>query len=721
MKKSFHSVLSLFATGLILLCLISCDNMAKETILSSIYISQMPSKVYYAYDDPLDLTGLEVTACYSNGSERVVDGWTSLPKPWTKLKASGTVTVTITYEGKITDFTITVVAEGENIPEQPKESIYTSGSEAPGVISKLNKAGDNIIHVVGNVTSDNFASINEALKAVTVGVTLDFSEATFATIPENAFKDCKMLWGIVIPAGVGTIGNFAFNGCVGLKTLTIEDGDEPLVLGYKLKYKQYYNDGAGLFHDCPLESLYLGRNIEYINYSDKSSNAPFKDYGYSAFAYIKSTLSVEIGPKVKSVQIYSFYGCEGLSKVTMSNSGLISSIESFAFCSCTNLVEINIPSTVSKIGSNAFNGCKKLKSIVIPSSVTSIENYAFNGCSGLNILTIEDGDEPLLLGYNLLYKQYYNDGKGLFRDCLLKSIYLGRNIEYADYSDKSTDAPFRDYGYSAFANTTPLSVEIGPKVINIQPYSFYGCEGLSTVTINNSAKIKSIGHNAFHDCTNLTEINIPSNVTTIEYSAFQNCTSLTNINIPSSVTKIESSVFNGCKVLKEIVIPSSVTSIGNYTFNECTGLKKLTLEDGDEPLTLGYNLLYKQYYNDGEGLFRDCRLESLYLGRNIEYADYNDKEGGASFKTYGYSAFTDIQTLTTVTINVPEGVTSFLIGKYAFKGCTGITSATFTPSTNWYNSSSSSMSGGTAVSVSDENEAVNVLKSMGENYLYWKK
>ena len=193
----------------------------------------------------------------------------------------------------------------------------------------------------------------------------------------------------------------------------------------------------------------------------------------------------------------------------------------------------------------------------------------------------------------------------------------------------------------------------------------------------------------------------------------------TTISLPN-ITKIGDYAFCLCENLREITIPACVTSIGNYAFIGCKRLESLIFEDGEKTLTLGYNT-YNTNSSKSKGLFRDCPLETIYLGRNIEYESYNDKSSEAAFYAYGYSAFANIPTLNTVTINVPEGVTSFLVGKYAFRGCSGITSATFTPSTDWYNSSSASMSGGTAVEVSDSSGAASVLKSMGENYLYWKE
>ena len=78
--------------------------------------------------------------------------------------------------------------------------------------------------------------------------------------------------------------------------------------------------------------------------------------------------------------------------------------------------------------------------------------------------------------------------------------------------------------------------------------------------------VTSIGLNAFYGCTGLTSITIPNSVTSIEDWAFEECTRLTSIEIPNSVTSIGKSAFFGCTGLISITIPSSVTSIGNNAF-----------------------------------------------------------------------------------------------------------------------------------------------------------
>ena len=83
---------------------------------------------------------------------------------------------------------------------------------------------------------------------------------------------------------------------------------------------------------------------------------------------------------------YAFYGCSGLTSLTIPSS--VTSIGNEAFHGCCGLTSLVIPSGVTSIGDEAFHGCCGLTSLVIPSGVTSIGDEAFYGCSGLINLTI---------------------------------------------------------------------------------------------------------------------------------------------------------------------------------------------------------------------------------------------------------------------------------------------------------------------------------------------
>ena len=78
---------------------------------------------------------------------------------------------------------------------------------------------------------------------------------------------------------------------------------------------------------------------------------------------------------------YAFYGCSGLTSLTLPSS--VTEIGEHAFLNCRGLTNFTIPSGVTSIGTSAFFCCYGLISLTIPSSVTSIGGFAFNDCSGL--------------------------------------------------------------------------------------------------------------------------------------------------------------------------------------------------------------------------------------------------------------------------------------------------------------------------------------------------
>lgn len=71
--------------------------------------------------------------------------------------------------------------------------------------------------------------------------------------------------------------------------------------------------------------------------------------------------------------------------------------------------------------------------------------------------------------------------------------------------------------------------------------------------------------------TNPYAVEIGTDVTSIGEAAFYGCSGLTNVTIPNSVTTIDNDAFHYCG-MANLTIPNSVTSIGLYVFQGYTGV-----------------------------------------------------------------------------------------------------------------------------------------------------
>ena len=121
-----------------------------EVTLESITVSG-PTKTQYEIGDELDLTGLVVTAHYSDGSEAAVEDY---EVSGFDSSTAGEKTITVTYQGKTETFTVTV-KEAEK-PVVTLESITVSGP------TKTEYEIDDELDLTGLVVTAHYSDGSEA-------------------------------------------------------------------------------------------------------------------------------------------------------------------------------------------------------------------------------------------------------------------------------------------------------------------------------------------------------------------------------------------------------------------------------------------------------------------------------------------------------------------------------------------------------------------------------
>ena len=248
------------------------------------------------------------------------------------------------------------------VTASPNDNKYSGDIIIPSEINI-----DGLVFNVVEIEQEAFINCTD-LQTITIGSKVE-------TIGASAFNNCSNLKTISIGPNVETISEDAFRGCIGLTVLSFEDSTNSLYI-HPQTYKDEGGVGRGAFYDCPLDSVYFGRVIEF-DLGVNGASAPFYN--------VLSLRSVKFGNCIETIKSSLLSWCPGVKNVDLGNNVKI--IGGGAFTSIA-AVEIILPESIDSIGPGAFYQCKYLKNVIsLRKDPQPIHDTAFEYTGSKNYIT----------------------------------------------------------------------------------------------------------------------------------------------------------------------------------------------------------------------------------------------------------------------------------------------------------------------------------------------
>ena len=270
---------------------------------------------------------------------------------------------------------------------------------------------------------------------------------TINQIKDFAFVGCRDITSFTLSEYVNSIGQDAFEGCTGLTEVRYQSLDQMKSIVY----------GSG--NSNPM--VYAEAEL----YKDNGQYVPITSITFNA----------NVNPR-------AFRGAKSLVSITFGSENTIKEIGDDAFYGCTGLTKITIPSNINKIGTNAFRECSGLTTVVIQTSFlnSTLPVGIFRDCSKLTDVTLSSVIETI--------------GDNAFWGCTKLSVL------------PSTPGLIT-IGKNAFSYTGFTSLEIPATVEIIDDYAFSNCANLANISfVENESKTLSIHMGAFSSNSKLSNI-----------------------------------------------------------------------------------------------------------------------------------------------------------------------------------------------------------------------
>ena len=387
------------------------------------------------------------------------------------------------------------------------------------------------------------------------------------TLGYRMCSGCALLEEVDLPSGITVIPDYAFEGCVSLRSIEL-----PKTL-VQIRLEAFSGSG--------LESL----------------SAP---------------------SSLKEIWSYAFKDCLSLAEVDLNE---VTSLGDMAFENCALLSSVSLPDSLLELGSYVFSGCSSLYSITMPSQAIAIESTAFYGTGYYNdpsswdsgvlyvdsYLVATNAEFAAVSSYSvkpgtiaIAEKAFANNGKKLVSITLpdgllfigdgafsslssLKTANIPSSVNRIGYGVFSGTALYKDTanweGNGLYLDNWLLAVE------NVKITEFAVREGTIGAADGNDASLfpsraksvailslpstlRYVGSRSFAQL-KVTSLSLPESLQSIGEGGFSSCAFLTSANLGDclSLLSIGDQAFSGAS-LSQITIPSSVLTMGELVFNQ---------------------------------------------------------------------------------------------------------------------------------------------------------
>ena len=336
-------------------------------------------------------------------------------------------------------------------------------------------------------------------------------------VGDRAFQNCTKMTDVTIGDGVTDIGEQAFYNCTNLSNITIGES-VTYISSYAFNETAYYKDennwdnGVLYVGDC----LYTSNNTLTGEYTVKEGTRCIIS---GAFLRNTGLTGISIPDSVTYIGENAFNGCNSLMSVyitdledwmrisfaeydanplrhggnlyvdgeLLTELNVNCDVGNYAFYGCTGLTSLTIGNGTTSIGEEAFCGCSGLTDIVVSDSVAAVGNYAFDNAYPVRVTA------PAIVFVSMKKDnlETVTITSGNISEWLFSKAQSLKSVELLD-GVTSIDS-------YAFANCSALTnVTIGSGVTSIDSYAFINCSVLTTITFEGTISqweaIEKSGH-----------------------------------------------------------------------------------------------------------------------------------------------------------------------------------------------------------------------------------